>query len=229
VVGHDFSFGKGRAGTLALLRTELGRHGAEVVVVPAVAVEDPAGGEPIVCSSTFVRREVQAGQPERAALVLGRAVELEGEVVHGAARGRTLGFPTANLRCATDLQPAVGIYAAWAELLTGAPMLGESEPAQPTPDVVLPRRPQERHPAAVSVGYNATFVTGDPASSPISIEAYLIQPPGAAPLAEFYGRTLRLHLARRLRDELRFSSVEALVEQIHLDVAESKRRLGVAW
>jgi riboflavin kinase/FMN adenylyltransferase len=226
VVGHDFTFGKGRAGTTGTLRELLAQRGAEAVVVPAFTVADPRGGEPIVCSSTFVRREVQAGHPERAALVLGRDPEVEGVVVAGAARGRTLGFPTANLQCDVDLRPAVGIYAAWAEILEPPPLA--PAPAAAELEALVPRLVKERHPAAVSVGYNATFTAGGSALPPLSIEAHLIER-GAPALPPFYGRTVRLHLRARLRDEERFSSVEALVAQIRSDIDTTKSILDVAW
>lgn len=226
VVGHDFTFGKGRAGNTETLRELLAARGAQAVVVPAVTVPDPDGGEPIVCSSTFVRKAVQAGQPRRAALVLGRDPELEGVVVAGAARGRTLGFPTANLQCDADLRPAIGIYAAWAEILETV------TPSMVAPEVEIadfvPRLVKERHPAAVSVGYNATFTAGGSALPPLSIEAHLIER-GAPALSPFYGRTVRLHMHARLRDEERFSSIDALVAQIRRDIDATKSILDVAW
>jgi riboflavin kinase/FMN adenylyltransferase len=241
VVGHDFTFGKGRAGNTDTLRELLAARGAEAIIVPAVTVSDPQRGAPIVCSSTLVRREVQAGRPEHAALILGRDPELEGVVVRGAARGRTLGFPTANLRCEADLRPAVGIYAAWADILAeprgktlGADTNSAAQstgvlPTAATPLDFVSRLVTERHPAAVSVGYNSTFTAGDSALPPLSIEAHLITPPGAPPLAPFYGSTVRLHLRTRLRNEERFSSVEALVAQIGRDIDATLTRLGVTW
>ena len=246
VVGHDFTFGKARSGTTELLSQLLAARGAQAVIVPAVTVIDPQTAEPIVCSSTFVRKAAQAGQPERAALVLGRDLELEGEVVHGAARGRTLGFPTANLRCAADLAPGVGIYAAWAELLadedasnsvtssvpdsvTSFDTSTGIHPAAPAAMRFISRQVKERHPAAVSVGYNSTFTAGDNALPPLSIEAHLIERPGAFALSPFYGRTLRLHLRARLRGEERFSSVDALVAQIRRDIDATRSILEVAW
>jgi riboflavin kinase/FMN adenylyltransferase len=166
---------------------------------------------------------VQAGRPERAALVLGREVEVEGVAVRGAGRGNAIGIPTANLDCQADLRPAIGIYAAWGELI-------EPEPTGPLPGGHLQiRRVTERHPAAVSVGYNATFTGGGSELLPLHIEAHFIRPKGAAPLPALYGRTVRLHLKSRLRDEQRFSSVDALVAQIHRDIDETKALLGVTW
>src|SRR6185369_4164823 len=91
-VGYNFTFGKGRAGDVNTL-SDLGRRrGFEVTVIEPVSVDG------IVCSSTKVREFLLEGRVEGAALLLGRDVEIDGEVVRGAGRGRTIGIPTANLR-----------------------------------------------------------------------------------------------------------------------------------
>ena len=108
VVGHDFRFGRMRAGDAAAIRALA--PGMEVVEVGALA----EGGEPI--SSSRVRRLVQAGQVAEAAGLLGRPFSVSGEVVHGDARGRTLGFPTANVAIGEEIRPAVGVYAVRARL-----------------------------------------------------------------------------------------------------------------
>jgi riboflavin kinase/FMN adenylyltransferase len=107
VVGHDFTFGKGRAGTTDTLH-ELGRaHGFEVDVVAPVAV----GGA--VVSSTRVRACIAGGDLAGACALLGRDVDIDGTVVRGAGRGRGIGVPTANVAPDTDLLPPLGIYAVW--------------------------------------------------------------------------------------------------------------------
>lgn len=108
-VGGNFGFGKGRAGKASDLEEFGKRLGFEVTIVPPVT----AGGG--VVSSTRVRQAVQAGDVEGAAALLGRRFELRGTIVHGAARGAGLGFPTANLAPDKDLMPARGVYAciAW--------------------------------------------------------------------------------------------------------------------
>lgn len=108
VVGEDFRFGRDRSGTTAVLR-HLGRElGLDVEIIPRVVVRD----EPV--SSTAVREALRAGDVERAAELLGRPHTLGGVVVRGEGQGRTLGFPTANLRIDDEiLVPAEGIYAAW--------------------------------------------------------------------------------------------------------------------
>jgi riboflavin kinase/FMN adenylyltransferase len=187
VVGYDFTFGRGRRGTTALL-SELGtRLGIGVSVIPPVS----AGG--VVCSSTKIREFVLEGRVEGARLLLGRPFEVTGEVVHGAARGRALGIPTANLRPLGELLPRTGIYAARARRLGGDPLV---------------------RPAAVSVGTNPTFAGTSPE---VTVEAHLLDFDG-----DLYGARLALELEARLRDERRFTSVDELVREIHRDIARTR-------
>lgn len=105
-VGHDFAFGKDRAGTIALLEAEGRRLGMAVTVVGAVEWE----GETV--SSSRIRHALVDGEPERAADLLGRPYSLSGKVVGGYQEGRILGFPTANLAVSSEvLVPAQGVYA----------------------------------------------------------------------------------------------------------------------
>ena len=104
-VGHAWSFGKGRAGNLELLR-ELGdRLGFDEVGIPAVEVEGQ------IVSSTLTRAAVEAGELEKAARFLGRPFSLLGTVTEGRKLGRDLGFPTANLRAHNEQFPPNGVYA----------------------------------------------------------------------------------------------------------------------
>jgi len=108
-VGHDYTFGKGRRGNIALLKELSRKLGFNVEVVEAVRV----GG--MVVSSTLIREFIQKGEMREAAKLLGRNYLLPGQVIHGHGRGsRKLGFPTANLRPAGLLFPKPGIYAVWA-------------------------------------------------------------------------------------------------------------------
>jgi len=114
VEGHDFSFGRERAGNVDTLR-EIGLgEGFEVDVVEPVTVDLP-GGRRQVCS-TLVRRLVAEGQMEEASQCLGREFALYGEVVSGRGRGRSLGFPTANIEVHQQVIPARGIYAGLADV-----------------------------------------------------------------------------------------------------------------
>jgi riboflavin kinase/FMN adenylyltransferase len=141
-VGYDFTFGQKRSGTIQSLEA-LGRaRGFEVTVAAAFTVDG------MVCSSTKVREFTLEGRVDGAALLLGRDPEVEGEVVHGDGRGRTIGVPTANLRAETELLPKNGVYAGWGEV----PGSGK------------------RHAAAINVGTNPTFVRG----MPVTVEAHLL-------------------------------------------------------
>ncbi len=110
VSGSNYRFGHKAGGDVARLRELANPHGIEVVTVPGV--EDD--GELI--SSTRIRNCLQAGQPEAAARMLGRPYTLSARVVRGDQRGRTIGFPTANLQLsAGKLVPAFGVYACWVQ------------------------------------------------------------------------------------------------------------------
>ena len=185
VVGYDFTFGAKRSGDVHTL-TALGeQHGFGVTVVPPVSIDG------IVCSSTKVREFVLEGRVDGAALLLGRAPELEGEVVRGAGRGRTIGVPTANVKNETELAPKNGVYAGWAERLSDGARWG----------------------AAINIGTNPTFVSGNQ----VSVEAHLLDCD-----EDLYGQRLRLGFVQRLRDEERFGSFEALVAQIKRDIEQAR-------
>ena len=106
-VGEHFAFGKGRAGRIADLIRFGGQYGFQVHPVRPVIVEGA------VVSSTRVRQLIQAGEMERAAMLLGRAYGIRGTVIHGAQQGHALGWPTANLRLPPHrVMPPDGVYAA---------------------------------------------------------------------------------------------------------------------
>ncbi|MDB5364239.1 MAG: riboflavin kinase [Rhodospirillales bacterium] len=105
VAGWDFVFGNKRHGDMALLRDEGARHGFGVEEIR------PIEGGGAVVSSTRVRELLVAGEARQAAALLGRTWEVDGHVLHGDARGRHLGWPTANLELGEYLRPAYGIYA----------------------------------------------------------------------------------------------------------------------
>ena len=186
VVGFNHTFGQGARGTPELLATLAGPLGIRVHVVPALTV----GG--VVVSSSSLREALRQGDVERAASLLGRPYALRGRVTRGAMRGRTLGFPTANLLLEHPLPLATGVYAARAEWDGGS------------------------GPAVVNVGVRPTF--GE--STPI-VEAYLLDVK-----VDLYDRPLALAFVARIRDEMRFPSVDALKARIAEDVAAARRLLG---
>ena len=142
LVGSDFRFGHRGAGDVAML-TELGRiHGFTVEIVGDVM---PRDGRRV--SSTWIRELLADGRVSEAAVLLGHAPAVRGMVVHGAKRGRELGYPTANLSPESDgLIPADGVYAGWLKV------------------------DKARYPAAISVGNNPTF-DGVPQKQ---VEAYVL-------------------------------------------------------
>lgn len=106
VVGYNFHFGKGRAGSPTFLEDAGRRHGFDVTIVPPFADE---GGEGI--SSSRIRAALAAGDAGEAAALLGYRWFVEAEIVHGDKRGRELGYPTANMKLPPDCELAHGIYA----------------------------------------------------------------------------------------------------------------------
>lgn len=197
VIGRDVRFGRANVGDL---RTMVGlgeRYGFTVEVIEDVHGErDPARR----WSSTWVRELLTDGEVGAAAEVLGRPHRLRGVVVHGDARGRTLGFPTANLGRLVGFPPADGVYAGW--------MRRVAHPAD-APDGFLP--------VAISIGTNPTFDGWDR-----RVEAHV---PGRTDL-ELYGEEVVLELVERLRPTLRFDSVEELVAQMHDDVRRTRAVLA---
>ena len=136
VVGTDFRFGKGRAGTAADLQALGAAHGFAVTVAELVK----SGGKDI--SSTAIRAALTDGRPRDAAAMLGHWHRIEGAVIHGEKRGRDLGYPTANMSITGLHSPRFGVYAVRVDVLTGAqagphigaaslgvhPMFGENRP-----------------------------------------------------------------------------------------------------
>ncbi|MFJ5697687.1 bifunctional riboflavin kinase/FAD synthetase [Arthrobacter sp. NPDC093139] len=199
VIGHDTRFGRGNSGDLNTMR-ELGEEfGFEVLVISEFGSEGfplhDDGGMDRRCSSTWVREALMEGDVATAAAVLGRPHQMRGEVVHGAARGRALGFPTANLSSdASGLIPADGIYAGW-----------------------LVDQDGTRWPAAISVGSNPTF---DGVSR--QVEAHVIDRPQES-IDDFnlYGQTVVVEFVARLRGMVAYRGPEALVEQMRQDVVQA--------
>ncbi|HTY18457.1 MAG TPA: bifunctional riboflavin kinase/FAD synthetase [Myxococcota bacterium] len=191
-VGYDFHYGRDREGSMRLL-TELGpRLGFAVTIIPEVTM----GSRDV--SSSRIRALLAEGAVEEAKLLLGRSYAVRGTVVAGDRRGRTLGFPTANLAPETEILPASGVYAGRARLLDGGS----------DPGAILG--------AVTNVGRRPTFKPDDP---PLA-EAHLLDWSG-----DLYGRRIELTFETRLREERRFSGPDALREQIARDVAEGRRRL----
>jgi riboflavin kinase/FMN adenylyltransferase len=188
VMGPRFSMGHGReVRTLPALREMGEAMGFSVTGVEPIEMD----GRPV--SSTAVRKALALGNVEEAARLLGRQFTLQGRVVMGEARGRLLGFPTANLDIEPFMAlPADGIYATWAHF-------GD-----------------EKRASATNIGVRPTFGPGER-----TVEAHILDFNG-----DLYGQEVRLEFVARLREERRFETSEALVEQMHQDVAHAKSALA---
>ena len=188
VVGADFSFGKNRRGNTNLLASVGRRLGMGVSVVPQVT----ANG--LVCSSTKIREFVLEGRVEGANLLLGRPFEIDGKVVRGVGRGRTLGIPTINIAHGGEILPRPGVYAGRARRIEGDPTWFA---------------------AAISIGSNPTFAKpGDPE---LFVEAHLLDFAG-----DLYDTTMRLAFVAQLREQRRYASVDELVAAIQSDIARTR-------
>ena len=189
LIGYDFALGKGREGNANRL-AEIGRdlnYSVEVIQ----ALSDESG----VISSTEIRKLISTGNVTEAAKLLDYNYSMSGEIIHGAERGRKIGFPTANVDYPKQkVIPTNGIYACWA-------WLGE-----------------EKFMAATNIGFNPTFT---PERQIPSLEAYLLDFD-----RDIYGQELKLEFVSRIRDELKFDSVDALIEKIHDDVNKTRNMLS---
>ncbi|MGA7147234.1 MAG: bifunctional riboflavin kinase/FAD synthetase [Microbacterium sp.] len=198
LVGVDFRFGRGGAGTPELL-AELGREfGFDVDVIDDVRAAQSARR----VSSTWIRELLAAGDIEGAAHLLGRAPSVWGEVVHGLKRGRELGFPTANLAAECEgFIPADGIYAGW---------LIDEAPAGAVGTGI-------RYPAAISVGTNPTF--DDVLVR--QVEAYVLDETEL----DLYDHRVEVQFTTWIRGMVAFHGIDDLVVQMTDDVAEVRRAL----
>lgn len=195
VEGEDFRFGRARVGDIDTLLSLGERHGFGVEVVAPVEAT-LTDHTVVVASSSLTRWLLSQGRVRDAASVLGRAYELEGEVERGDRRGRRIGYPTANMRCECVL-PGDGVYAGRAVLEDGRCFA-----------------------AALSVGTKPTFE-----GLARAMEVYLLDAPvcedgsGAIEGLDEYGWRMRVTFEGWVREQVRFESVEALVEQMGRDCA----------
>lgn len=206
VEGHDFHFGRGRAGTPEVLSEYGAARGLRVEIVAPVLV-DLCDQTVVRASSTVVRWLLEQGRVTDVHRVLGRAHRVSGEVVKNDQRGRTLGFPTANLDpsgfgAGGPMLPRDGVYAALAHV----------------PGEAAARA------AAVHIGPRATF-----GSARRVVEAHVIGwggPGAGSAAATEYGWRLGLDFLAPLREPMRFESVEAIRAQLARDVERAAEIAG---
>lgn len=185
VVGFNFRFGADRRGGEDLLKDWGQKNGTQVCVVAPMMFED----EPI--STSRIRKFLHHGNVQAAARLLGRNYSMSGIVVAGHARGRHIGFPTANLHLLDRFWPGNGVYA------TRSSVKGV------------------RYLSVSHFGPLPTF--GDMG---IRLETHLFDFQGS-----LYGEELKVEFVSRIRDVVKFSSQEELVEQIRIDCEKAKALL----
>ncbi|MEZ4404049.1 MAG: bifunctional riboflavin kinase/FAD synthetase [Kofleriaceae bacterium] len=190
VVGDDFTYGHGRAGTTATLRAHGERAGFATTVVAPVCVGAAAA------SSTRVRAALAAGELAEVRALLDRPYDVDGVVVRGAGRGKGLGIPTANVATDGPIAARPGIYAVTLATLDGD---------------------RRARPAVASLGTNPTFVDG----GALVLEVHVLDFDG-----DLYGRRVRVGFEAWLRAEARYTTVDALLAQIHADIAAARTRLA---
>jgi len=192
VVGHDFEFGQKRAGNLATLAYMGEMEGFSVTAFDTVT---GSGDEKI--SSTLIRRLLKEARPEEAARLLGHPWAVEARVEHGDARGRTMGFPTANMHLGHCLAPAFGVYAVRVNNLEGD-------------------RAVSRHDGVANFGIRPMYQVAVPL-----METHLFDFDG-----DLYGKYLSVELIRYIRPEAKFPDLAALIAQIGADAARAREILA---
>ncbi|TNC74683.1 bifunctional riboflavin kinase/FAD synthetase [Rubellimicrobium roseum] len=192
VVGADFRFGQGRAGTAETLRDLGPDAGIDVSIAPMVEV----GTDEV--SSTAIRQALADGRPRDATRMLGHLHRIEGPVIRGDQRGRTLGYPTANMSIQGLHPPRFGVYAVRADILDG-------------------RHAGSYHGAA-SIGVRPMFGVNTP-----NCETFLFDFS-----ADIYGATLSVALVDFLRPEMVFDGLPGLIAQMDADCARAREILAHA-
>lgn len=188
--GNDFALGRNRQGNIETLQRIGQRLGYNIHVISPVEVKGRI-------SSSRIREQLRAGQMDEAAQLLGRPYSIEGIVVHGDGRGRSLGFPTANVEYwPGKIIPAFGVYVTWTWL------------------------EGRRLPSVTSVGIRPTF--DNPPSTP-RVEAFIIDFD-----KDIYDHVVEVEFLQFLRPELRFSSVDSLIDQMVQDTIDTKKVLNYA-
>lgn len=190
VVGADFCFGKGRAGNAGDLERFGAQMGFDVTVAPILQT----GREQV--SSTAIRTALSDGRPEDAKDMLGHWHRIEGPVVGGEQRGRTLGYPTANMHLEGLHLPAFGVYAVLVDVQDG-PHKGSYH-------------------GAASLGVRPQFGGEVP-----NLETFLFDFSG-----DLYGATLSVGLVQYLRPEATFDSLDAFIAQMDDDCAQARATLS---
>jgi riboflavin kinase / FMN adenylyltransferase len=192
VVGEDFHFGRRRRGDTSVLANLESLYGFKAMGMPLVNIPDHVG--PV--SATAIREALARAQIEEATAMLGREHEVRGVVEHGDHRGRTIGFPTANVAVPGDIMlPADGVYAGWYE-----------------------RSDASLWPAAINLGKRPTFYDENGLRL---LEAHLLDFDD-----DLYGERAKVRFGKWIRGEVKFPGIDALVEQLRKDVVTVRAALS---
>ena len=184
IIGYNYHFGKEQKGDAQTLKDAGRIFHFEVEVVEPYKVGQTA------VSSSKIRNLIQRGEVEEASRLLGRDYPIIGKVVEGAKRGKTLGYPTANLEISDELYPKTGVYAVDVEWN------------------------DQRFYGVTNVGFNPTFVTGQgKKDGQFSLEVHILNFK-----QEIYGEEIQVNFKRKIRDEIRFESSSHLINQIQKDI-----------
>jgi riboflavin kinase / FMN adenylyltransferase len=183
VVGDDFRYGSNAGGTIESLRAAGQARGFGVEQMAPFVLDT------VRVSSTAVRERLERGDCCGAARLLGRRYRMLGRVVQGAELGRTLGFPTANLRLMRRKSPLWGVFAVRVFGIESRPL-----------------------PAVASLGTRPTVNGSEPL-----LEVHVFDFDG-----DLYGRLIEVEFVTKLRDEVKFGSIEAMVEQMKIDAAQAR-------
>lgn len=182
IVGYDFKFGKGGKGNVEYLASKSTEYGFFFEIQAAITLD----GEKV--GSNRIRKMIQDGDVRKAAAHLGRPYMIEGTVIKGDGRGRTIGFPTINLKSDFPLIPKRGVYISMVEI------------------------DGKKFSAVTNIGYNPTFD-----GQGLTIETYILDFS-----QDLYGREIALYFLNRIRDEVKFSSVDELKSGIWKDVETAR-------
>jgi riboflavin kinase/FMN adenylyltransferase len=187
VVGDDFRYGSNAGGTIESLRAAGQTHGFGVEQMAPFVFDG------VRVSSTVVRERLELADYAGAARLLGRPYRMTGRVVHGRRLGRTLGFPTANLRLMRRKSPVWGILAVRAYGIDSRPL-----------------------PGVASLGTRPTVNGTEPL-----LEVHVFDFSG-----DLYGRAIEVEFVAKLRDEVKFDSLDAMMVQMKIDSARARDLLS---
>lgn len=207
-MGYNARFGRDRKGDGALMGLLSRELGFKFSQIPPVK----AAGETV--SSSRIRRLVEAGELNDARDCLGRAFSVLGRVVRGAGRGKSLGYPTANLELESRILPPAGVYPVWVRRVGGLTI-------KPGKDKVFNLQPKlfQWVKGVLNLGIRPTFEDG---KAGLQLEVFLLDYRGP----ELYGAMLEVAFENRLREEKKFADAAGLARQIKKDCVNAERRLS---